>query len=255
MLVVALLPVVSRESSEILLKNISCWQLSPADGHPTYAGWWFGLVSAPLFRFLLFRWLWMMTLWGLFLWRVSRIGLVLTPTDPDLAAGLGFLSEGQSRFSLVAFAGGVVIAGQFANAVAYRAYTLDNLKYMILGYCAFAMIILVAPLFVLLPTLAKVKKKGLLEYGVLGTAYAQQFDAKWVHGKPADGESLLGSPDLQSLADLKAGFEVIQGMRLVPIDKGTLTQFAVAAVLPIVPVLLMATPAEELMKAVLKLLG
>jgi hypothetical protein len=38
-------------------------------------------------------------LWTSFLWSASRINLFLVATHTDLAAGLGFLSEGQKAFS------------------------------------------------------------------------------------------------------------------------------------------------------------
>jgi hypothetical protein len=84
----------------------------------SYAGWWFGLISVPVYRFLLLRWVWRMFLWASFLWRVSKLNLVLIPTHPDMAAGLGFLSEAQLRFGSIAFACGVVVAGQMGNAIA-----------------------------------------------------------------------------------------------------------------------------------------
>jgi hypothetical protein len=42
------------------------------------------------------------------------------------------------------------------------------------------------------------------------------FDRKWVRGGSPKDEPLMGSADIQSLADLAGGLEVIEGMRLVP---------------------------------------
>jgi hypothetical protein len=44
-------------------------------------------------------------------------------------------------------------------------------------------------------------------------------------------------------------------MRLVPIDRQTLVTLAVSAALPMLPVVLYATPADELVRATLKMLG
>src|SRR5262249_31150862 len=41
----------------------------------TTAGYWYVLVSLPIFRFLLFRWYARILIWWFFLWRVSRIRL------------------------------------------------------------------------------------------------------------------------------------------------------------------------------------
>jgi hypothetical protein len=238
----------------LLLPGISTWH-SVFGETPSYAGWWFRLISAPVFRFLLFRWLWRMFLWASFIWQVSRLHLVLIPTNPDMAAGLGFVSGAQRRLAPIAFAGGAVIAGQVGNALAYEGATIAQLKFLLIGYCAFAIILLVAPLLLLVPTLVQVKRRGLLEYGALATSYTQMFDAKWVHGRPVEGETLLGSSDVQSLADLGNSFAIVREMSVAPIDKRTLIGLAIAAVLPMVPVLLMATPVDELIRTVVKLLA
>jgi hypothetical protein len=114
--------------------------------------------------------------------------------------------------------------------------------FTIIAYCAVATIVLVAPLLLLVPTLVPVKKRGLFEYGALATGYTQMFDAKWVHGRPPEGETLLGSSDIQSLADLGNSVAIVREMRTVPIDKRTLIGLALAAALPMAIVLILATP-------------
>ena len=57
------------------------------------------------------------------------------------------------------------------------------------------------------------------------------------------------------LADLGSSFAVVQQMRIVPIDRSTLIILAVAAGLPLVPVVLFVTPANELIGDVLKMLA
>ena len=118
-----------------------------------------------------------MYLWASFLCHVSRLNLVLIPTHPDMAAGLGFLSEAQLRFGSIAFACGVVVAGQMGNAIAYEGATVGGLKFIIIAYSVAATLVLAAPLLLLVPTLLPVKKRGLLEYGALANGYTQMFDA------------------------------------------------------------------------------
>jgi hypothetical protein len=196
-----------------------------------------------------------MYLWANFLYGVSKIRLVLIPTHPDKAAGLSFLSGAQQRLGTIAFAVGAVVAGQLGNAIAYGGATVSGLKYFILGYIVCATLILVTPLLLLVPTLVPVKKRGLLEYGVLAASYTQAFDAKWVRGRPPSGETLLGSSDIQSLADLGNSFAIVREMRVVPIDKSTLASLAVTAALPMVPVLVFGTPADQLLGTLVKLIA
>jgi hypothetical protein len=257
MLAVAYLPSLSKPGGEVLLSDLSSWHFMPAGHGETLscAGWWFRLVSAPFFRFLALQWIWRIFLWALFLWRASRLNLALTPTHPDMAAGLGFLAEGQMRFGPVAFAGGVLLAGQIQNALVYEGATLAGMKFIIIVYCVFAMAVLLAPLLLLCAVLWRVRKRGILEYGALASSYVQMFDAKWIQGRPAKDQSLLGTADIQSLADLNNSFAIVRDMRLVPIDKRTLIVLAAAAILPIIPVLIFATPANTVIQTVLKLLA
>jgi hypothetical protein len=195
-----------------------------------------------------------MYLWASFLWRVSKLNLVLIPTHPDLAAGIGFLSNAQLSFGPIAFACGAVVAGQMGNAVAYEGATVGALKFVIITYCVIAILVQVTPLLLLIPTLRPVKKRGLLEYGALAASYTQRFDAKWVHGRPPENEALLGSADIQSLADLGNSFAIVRGMRVVPIDKTTLIGLAILSAMPMAPVLILGTPADQLIRTVLNLL-
>jgi hypothetical protein len=242
--------------TELLMSSVSTWHTTDMGlGGVSLAGWWFNLISTPLFRFLLARWVWRMFIWSSFLWRASRINLYLVATHTDMAAGLGFLSEGQMAFSSIVFAGGAVIAAQVGNTIAYQGATLFSMKFLMIAYAAIAIIVLVAPLLVVAPVLFRIKQKALLEYGALVTIHNQQFDQKWIHKQSAQAEMLLGDPDPSSLIDLGSSFIVIKQMILVPIDRRTLFCLAIAAVLPMVPVVLFATPADQLVRAVLKMLG
>ncbi len=255
LLIIAYLPSIVIRESEFLMNGTSNWHFIAA-GTTTLSlsGWWFKIIASPVFRFLLLRWLWRIFLWTLFLWRVSRINLHLVATHSDLAAGLGFLSEGQIAFSPIVFAGSTVIASEVGNAIAYEGATLSSLKFLMIGYGAIAVALLVLPLLAVVPVLIKVKKKALFEFGGLLTHHDQLFEAKWLHGHHQPSEGILGSPDASSLADLGASFDVVQRMSYVPIDKPTLIGLAVAALLPMIPVILFATPLNELIGLVAKTL-
>ena len=242
--------------AEVLMTGVSNWHfVGTATGESlSLAGTWFATISSPIFRFLLWRWLWRIFLWSSFLSRVSRVNLQLVPTHPDQTAGLGFLSEGLRRLSSIVFACGVVIAGQVANAITYQGATLSSLKLVIVGYVVMAILTLVSPLLIMSPILMRVKRQGILDYGALANTYTQSFDEKWLRRKP-EGETLLGSSDIQSLADLSNSFAIVRDMHPVPVNKNTLIALALAAVLPLVPVVLLVTPADELVKAVLKMLA
>jgi hypothetical protein len=68
-------------------------------------------------------------------------------------------------------------------------------------------------------------------------------------------EMLMGNPDSSSLIDLGSSFTVIRRMGIVPIDKQTLVTLVIAAAVPMVAVVIYATPTDALIHAVLNMLG
>jgi hypothetical protein len=252
--VVAFLTSVFLIKTEFLMSGTSNWHTFESGG-VSASGRWFNFVCTPIFRFLLLRWFWRMFLWASFLWSVSRLNLFLVATHADLAAGLGFLSEGQKAFSPIVFAGGAVIAAEVGNAIAYQGATLSSVRFPMIAYGVLAIIFLVVPLLVVAPVLLKVKRRALLEYGAQVTVHNQLFDQKWIRGTHPQSETLLGSHDASSLADLGTSFAVIRQMGVVPVDKPTLIALAISAALPMLPVVLYATPTSVLIRATLKMLG
>jgi len=63
---------------------------------------------------------------------------------------------------------------------------------------------------------------------------------------------LIGSPDIQSLADLANSFEVVKSMQLAPISRDAVLRLVGATLAPVVPLALTMMSLEELLK---KLLG
>ena len=64
-----------------------------------------------------------------------------------------------------------------------------------------------------------------------------EFEAKWLRDDIPRDAPLLGSPDLQSLADLANAVSVVKGMRWVTIGPRLLTIMTLAAVVPLAPLL------------------
>jgi hypothetical protein len=109
------------------------------------------------------------------------------------------------------------------------------------------------PLLLFVPRLAQTKRTGLREYGTLAERYVREFDVKWLHSG-GSAEPLLGSSDLQSLADLAASYEVVRTMRLAPVTRDAVLQLAAAALLPVAPLVLTMMPLEELLRQLLGML-
>ncbi len=226
------------------------WYGTPSAGGSrlSWAGLWLGYVSLPLFQFLLLRWYFRVFIWARFLWRVSRIELRLVPTHPDRNGGLGFLSSTVYAFAVLAVAHGALLAGQLGSRIFFLGARLPDFKVEIAVTVAFLLCAVFGPLLVFAPQLAEAKRTGLREYGTLAQLYVREFDAKWLRGGAPAGEALVGSGDVQSLADMANSFDVVRGLRIVPVTKEAVLQLAAATLLPIAPLLLTMMPLDELLR-------
>ncbi len=236
--------------------DASSWYGVAANGklQPSLAGWWMGCVSLPVFQFLLLRWYFRLFIWGRFLWQVARIELTLVPTHPDRCGGLGFLALVGQAFSPLLAAQGVVLAGVIASKIFFTDAKLPDFKMQIAGLVALALLFVLGPLLVFGPRLAAVRRTGLREYGTLAQDYVRGFDHKWLRGGAPADEPLIGSADIQSLADLNNSFEVVKGMRFAPITLHAVTQLAVVTLLPLAPLLLTMFSPEQLLEQALNAL-
>lgn len=215
------------------------------------AGIWYGYVSLPIAQFLLVRWYFRLFIWARLIKRVSRIPLNLFATHPDGSGGLGFLAATINAFVPLAIAHGALLAGQLANRIFHLGATLPQFKPEIVLLVVFLLAIVIGPLLVFGAQLGEARRKGRREYDALAQRYVSEFDAKWLRGT-VPGEPLVGSADIQSLADLTGSLEVIGKMRVVPVSRESLVQLIGATLLPILPLALTMMPLEELIK---KLLG
>ena len=235
--------------------DVESWYGVQGDGRlqPSWAGWWLGCVTLPVFQFLLLRWYFRLFIWARFLWQVSRIELKLLPTHPDRSGGLGFLgSVGYACVPLL-LAQGTLLAGMIAGRIFYTGAKLPEFKLEIIGLVAMMVFVILGPMLVFSMQLAAAKRAGLREYGTLAQRYVREFDHKWLRGGAPAGEPLIGSADIQSLADLGNSFEVVKGMKLAPFTLQTVLQLAVVTVAPLFPLTLTMFSLQEVLEQLLKL--
>jgi hypothetical protein len=229
--------------------DTATWYVTPSvEGSKlSLAGIWFGYISLPVFQFLLCRWYFRLFIWTRFLWQVSRIDLSLVPTHPDRVGGLGFLAETVYAFIPLLVAHGALLAGLLGNRIYHLGAKLPDFMLEILVLVVFLMCVVLGPLLAFAPQLAHVRRMGLREYGTLAERYVRAFDTKWLRGGAPADEPLVGSGDIQSLADLANSFEVVRTMRIAPFTKETILQLAASTVAPVAPLLLTMMPLEDLL--------
>jgi hypothetical protein len=219
------------------------WNLTPA-------GYWYVLVSTPMLQFILLRWYLRFFVWFRFLWQVSRIKLNLIPTHPDRCGGLSFVGKSTYAFGPILFAQGAMLAGLLASRVLYRGENLLSFKVQVAGFITFFVLAILGPLVMFTPRMAEVKRKGLADYGLLAQRYVEGFDQKWITRDARPADELLGSADIQSLADLGNSYGMVRDMRTVPFNLEDISRLAIATAAPLAPLLFTVFSPEELVMRV-----
>lgn len=230
------------------------WFASPsAAGRPvlSLAGHWYAWVSLPVFQFLLLRWWYRLALYARLLWRMSRLKLDLSPHHPDRAGGIGFLGLSATAFAPLLVAQSSLVAAMVASRILGEGAKLQDFKLELGGMLVFALFQAFGPLLLFGPALARAQRRGWRDFSLLGDRYAREFDRKWFQGGAAPGEVLLGSSDIQSLADLENSFDVVRHLHLFPFGKEDVLGLAAATALPGIPLLLTVMPLEEIVKRLL----
>jgi hypothetical protein len=232
------------------------WYATP-DGtslHLTLAGYWYVFVSIPLFQFMLLRWYLRLVLWFRLLWKVSRLNLRLTAAHPDRAGGIGFLGKSSYGFGPVLFAQGALLSGLIATQVLYEGQSLLSFKMEAAGLVGLFVLLILGPLVMFTKQLAHTKRRGSAEYGLLANRYVFGFEDKWIRDGARKENELLGTGDIQSLADLGNSYSVVREMRLVPFGFEDVMRLAVTTAVPLLPLALTMISFEELLTRLVKVI-
>jgi hypothetical protein len=220
--------------------NVRSWYASDEGGAArlTAAGYWNMFVSVPIFQFVLLRWYFRFFLWFRFLFQVARLPLRLLASHADRAAGLGFLGVSINAFALVLLAQGALLAGLIASQILFAGRDLLSFKVQMLSFLVFFNGVTLLPLTVFTPHLVQAKRNTAREFGRLVSRYTNEFHRKWIQGGAPPDEPLLGSSDIQSLADLGNSFTVVRETRLVPFSLRDVGRLVAVSAVPFVPLLL-----------------
>jgi hypothetical protein len=212
------------------------------------AGLWYHFVAVPILQFFALRWLWRLLIWTCFLRALSRLKLNLVATHPDRAGGLGFLGTAHISLGIFAFALSCILSAQVAFWVYFEAVPIQTFQILFFFYLVLMELICFGPLLIFAPQLARTRREGLRQYSLLADTYNRAFEQKWVAGPAPPDEPLLGSSDIQSLADLGNSFGVIREMTPFPFNRRQILQIAVIASLPGLPLIFLVMPVGELLK-------
>jgi len=241
---------------QVTLRVDSWFGMRMSDGvvHLTPAGWWFTLVSLPLFRFLLVRWyLRIIVVWYRFMWCVARLPLRLNALHPDRTGGLGFITTSAFAFIPVLLAQTVQLAARIAQLIWFQGTSLRSFERDIAAVMGVLLVLVFLPQTFFAVRLERTWRKGLSEYGLLACDYVDRFRQKWLGRHLSASPSPLGTADIQSLADLGSAFDVMLGMTFVPISRSVVIRTAFVIALPLVPLAFTVIPLHDFLTHLIRL--
>ncbi len=222
--------------------------------HFGVAKYWYLWVSLPIFIFVWIRWIWRQMIWAIFLFRTSRMDLQLISTHPDHVGGLAFVTVAQRRFAVLVFAISAIASASIAEEIIYGGATLRTFESELVAFFVICMFVVLGPLIVFSPLLIRTKLKDWGRYSLFAVSYTRDFDEKWIQRNELNPNELLGTPDIQSLSDLRNSFEGISKMRTLLPDRQTVIILLIAFCLPIAPLLMTVIPLRQILSELLSLL-
>ena len=237
------------------LGTIGWRSLELPDGHAlrySLAALWNHIVAVPVVLFLTYRWIWRVVIWTLFLFDVSRLDLKLVPTHADRVGGLGFLETAHMAFATIAFGIASVVAAEAAFRIVYEGASIATFQGPLIGLLVLTQVLFLGPLLVFTPAIARARRAGVRTYGALVSRYNRDFHEKWMEGSTPGGEPLLGTADIQSLADIGNSYRFVDEMRLTAFSRTAVIELAVATALPGIPLLLLVVPMRDIIEAMVK---
>ncbi len=216
---------------------------------------WYGLASLPIFQFLLWRSLFRWVLWLRVLVGFSRVPLRLIPAHADRRGGIGFLRLAHVLYSAVLLlATSAVLCAGWETQLEIHKAPVATFRAPLIVFVTIGLGLAFAPLAVFTPHLLRARILGMRQYGGLVSDYTRRFDERWV--ARGDHDQLLGTSDIQSLADLGNTYrEAIEKLGIFLCERGDAVLVLIASLVPVVPLLLLQSPAQEVLKRLVGLLA
>jgi hypothetical protein len=115
-------------------------------------------------------------------------------------------------------------------------------------------LLVILPLTFFVMQLDRARRTAGREYGLVGMNYVNDFRDKWLKRSAPQSENVLGSADIQSLADLGNSFEVVREMSVVPFNRLAVMRLGIVLILPLLPLTLDLMPLSAMLDRVVQML-
>jgi hypothetical protein len=221
-------------------------------GTASFTRAWCFVFAMPLVQFLLLRWLWHWAIWSYVLARLARLPLALDALHPDRAAGLRILAGPTDGFAMYIAAIMSMVSASWLERISAGRDTLQSLMPQFFTFFVVAIVVACGPMVLFSRQLYRARHRDAAAFHAMAREYVDAFRAKWLG--PHDGDALLGTSDLQSLADLANSYRNSDETRLYPFGVRTIVSLWAGAVIPLVPLLLATAPIIDVAKHLGKML-
>lgn len=220
-------------------------------GAATFARAWCFMFAMPLVQFVLVRFLWGWLEWTIVLARLARLPLSLDALHPDRAAGLKILAGPIDALALYVAAIMSMVSAAWWEKITDLHVPLQSLMPQFLTLLVVAVVVACGPLLLFSRQLYRARHRDTTACHGLARDYVDAFRAKWIAQHPE--EPLLGTSDIQSLADIGNSYRTAEDTRIYPFGVRELIMLAAAAAIPLIPLLLATAPLDELAKHLAKM--
>ncbi len=211
---------------------------------PSIARVWWLTVAVPVSNFLFLRALWRWAIWSWVMGSFARLDVRPVALHPDRRGGLEFLGEPCVAFALVVMSLTSVLTGSWGARIVFEGAPIKAFGPVLASIAALSMAVTFAPTCLFTPCMQRARHQAVRDYSELALAYSRLFHAKWIDLH--ETRDLLGTADIQSMADLANVIDRVFGMMVVPFTRRQVFIVLVAALLPVVPLVLATVPHEEL---------
>jgi hypothetical protein len=207
---------------------------------------WWAILSLPAAQFLLYRSLWRWIVWCVVLWGVAGLDIRPVALHPDRRGGLAFLAEPAQSFAIVVMSIVCLVAGTWGGQMIFAHVPLASWAEPFSEIAVASFIVTLGPLCAFSGCLWRARFTAVRQYDMFALGYARAFHEKWVDARHTD--EVLGTSDIQSMADLANTLAIVRGMRVVPFGRLEITALLAALVLPILPLVLVEMPVHQLVR-------
>jgi len=173
-------------------------------------------------------------------------------THPDRTGGIGFLSDPSIGFAPFFTGMSALAAASWGNVMLAKGVPAQDFLAEGVLLLVIALIVTLGPLAMFSPHLLSARVQGRREYSALALDYSRAFHARWVQSR--DPARLLGTGDIEPLANLADVYSGVKSVRLAPFGRQTALMIAILTLLPVGVLLLSDIPIADLTKGLVRLL-